>query len=185
MGPILIAGGGIGGLTLAAALQAMGREVLVFERQDEVRDTGAGISLWPNALGALDTIGLGDLIRSTGVALASGGLMRPDGSRGTTFTEAAFRGALGDALVCVHRGELVAALAARLGPGTIRTGCAVESYRHRPGGVDAVLRSGESVAGEALVGADGINSAVAAQVAGPLRFRYSGYKAWRGIAPAE
>ena len=68
-----IAGGGIGGLTLAAALQGRGVEVLVLERQPEVRDTGAGISLWPNALAALDAIGLGEEVRSLGRVLAAGG----------------------------------------------------------------------------------------------------------------
>jgi 2-polyprenyl-6-methoxyphenol hydroxylase-like FAD-dependent oxidoreductase len=53
-----IAGGGIAGLTLAAALKNLGGDVIVLERQPEVRDGGAGISLWPNALAALDTVGL-------------------------------------------------------------------------------------------------------------------------------
>lgn len=60
MKPIVIFGGGIGGLALAAALQLRGRPVLVVEARDRIAAVGAGISLWPNALAALDDIGLGD-----------------------------------------------------------------------------------------------------------------------------
>ena len=73
-----VVGGGIGGLTLAAALQPRGFDVVVFERQSDVRDTGAGISLWPNALAALDSLSLGAEVRTAGVALASSGQRRTD-----------------------------------------------------------------------------------------------------------
>ena len=184
MGRIVIAGGGIGGLTLAAALQASGREVLVLERQDEIRDGGAGISLWPNALAALDSVDLGGLVRSIGRELASGGVRRLNGEPTLTFSAPAFRGALGQGIVCVHRGELVSALASRLAPGTIRTGAAVTGYERTPSGV-TVLTDEHRIHADALVGADGIGSAVAAQLAGPIGCAYSGYTAWRGIARFE
>lgn len=195
-----IAGGGIAGLTLAAGLQAMGVEVIVLERQAEVRDTGAGISLWPNALAALDGLDLGVLVRSLGRSLAAGGDRRLDGRAMMTFTARRFEGALGEGLVCVDRGELVRALGARLRPGTVRTGCLVTGYRVGPSGVTVRLATGGDggedgedgeggeggegveVVVDALVGADGINSAVARQLSGPLPSSYSGYTAWRGIA---
>ena len=184
MGRIVIAGGGIGGLTLAAALQAAGRDVVLLERQDEIRDGGAGISLWPNAVAALDSIHLGELVLSIGRELASGGVTRPNGTPTLTFSARAFRGALGRGIVCVHRGDLVAVLASRLTPGTIRTGATVTGYERSPSGV-TVLTDEDRIHADALVGADGIGSAVAAQLAGPLKFTYSGYTAWRGIARFE
>ena len=72
---VAIAGGGLAGLTLAGALQAQGVDALVLERQPEVRDTGAGISLWPNALAALDAASLGDVVRSLGRKLAGPALL--------------------------------------------------------------------------------------------------------------
>ncbi len=131
MALIGIAGGGIGGLTLAVALQQHGADVLVLEREPGIRDAGAGLSLWPNALAALDVVGLGDMVRSIGRGLASGGLMKLDGRTALTFSRRNFQAALGSPLVCVHRGELVATLAGHLLLGTTRTGCAVTGFEPR------------------------------------------------------
>ena len=57
-GPVLIAGGGIGGLTAAVALRQAGFEVQVFEQAEEIREIGAGIAISPNAISALRRIGL-------------------------------------------------------------------------------------------------------------------------------
>ncbi|MHB1713188.1 MAG: FAD-dependent monooxygenase, partial [Acidimicrobiales bacterium] len=185
MGPIGIAGGGIGGLTLAAALQQQGVEVLVLERQSEIRDAGAGISLWPNALAALDAVGLGEVVRSLGRSLAEGGERKLDGGIALTFSRRRFQAALGEGLVCVDRGEFVRALAGRVRPGTVRTDCAVAGYDLNPSGVTIRLHDGGDVAVDAVVGADGIGSAVATQLAGPLQSSYSGYAAWRAIAETD
>jgi 2-polyprenyl-6-methoxyphenol hydroxylase-like FAD-dependent oxidoreductase len=56
----LVVGGGIGGLASAIALRRAGWQVQVLERSEEPREVGAGISLWPNALHALDLLGVGD-----------------------------------------------------------------------------------------------------------------------------
>ena len=180
-----VVGAGIGGLTAAAALQGRGIGVVVFERQSDVRDTGAGISLWPNALAALDSLGLGAEVRSAGAALASGGQRRMDGQAGSMFSRAKFESILGDSLVCVDRGELVRVLANRLDSGTVRTGCEVAGYDTGVSGVTVRITSGSQSSVDALVGADGVNSAVARKLNGPFRTSYSGYTAWRGIAEME
>ncbi|HEY1989875.1 MAG TPA: FAD-dependent monooxygenase [Acidimicrobiales bacterium] len=185
MGLIGIAGGGIGGLTLAVALQQRGVEVIVLERQSEIRDTGAGISLWPNALAALDAVGLGDAVRSLGRSLDEGGERKLNGHVALSFSQQRFRAALGEGLVCVDRGDLVRALAARLSPDAVRTDCAVAGYGRNPSGVTIRLQNGRDVAVDAVVGADGIGSAIATQLAGPLQSTYSGYAAWRAIAETD
>jgi 2-polyprenyl-6-methoxyphenol hydroxylase-like FAD-dependent oxidoreductase len=177
-----IAGGGIAGLTLAGALQPQGVDVVVLERQPEVRDTGAGISLWPNALAALDAAGLGGVVRSLGRTLAGGGEKRLDGRVALSLSRRSFEAALGEGLICVDRGELVRALAGHLRPGTVRTGCAVTGYDLGSSGVTVRFSDGGGLAVDALVGADGINSAIASELNRPLRSSYSGYTAWRGIA---
>ena len=177
-----VAGGGIAGLTLAVALQSAGIEVTVLERQAEIRDAGAGISLWPNALAALDAVGLGDPVRSLGTSLAAGGQRRLDGRAALTFSKRSFEAAMGEGLVCVDRGQLVRALVERLRPGTVRSDWAVAGYEVGRSDVTVRSTSGETVAFDALVGADGINSAVVQQMGGPLQASYSGYTAWRGIA---
>ncbi len=62
----LIIGGGIGGLTTAIALRRVGVEAVVFERAGDLRENGAGISIWTNAVKALEKIGLSDVVRSDG-----------------------------------------------------------------------------------------------------------------------
>lgn len=91
-------GGGIGGLVLAVGLQRRGFEVCVLERQSEIRDGGAGISLWPNALAALDTLDLGEAIRRLGQAISKGGLRKLDGRSGPRFSTKGFMGSLGEGL---------------------------------------------------------------------------------------
>lgn len=182
VGPVGIVGGGIAGMTLAAALHLCGVEVIVLEREGALRDAGAGISLWPNALAALDAVGLGERVRSLGVPLASGGVRTRAGRAAVTFSRARFEAALGEPLVCVDRGELVRALASCLPPGAVRTGHLVTGYEPGTSGVTVHVADGEAVRVAALVGADGINSVIARQSSGHLDSSYSGYTAWRGIA---
>lgn len=179
---IAIAGAGMGGLVLALALQERGLDVVVLEEAEAVRSAGAGISLWPNALGALDVAGVGDLVRAIGHPSSSGGMLLADGSAAATFSAPAFERALGGALVCVDRGALVTALAGELRQGTVRTGAGVVGVRQSDAGVVVQLADGGTVEAAALVGADGFRSVVATELAGPLVQSYSGYAAWRSVA---
>lgn len=185
MDRIAIAGGGIGGLTLAVGLQQRGFDVLVFEQRPDIRDSGAGISLWPNALAALDVLSLGHVVRGLGRAICRGGERKLDGRSGPTFSAQGFVSALGEGLVCVDRGELVRTLAGLLEPGTLQTGCAVSGYEQLPDSLLVRIDGQESIEVAALVGADGIYSVVASQMNGSLEFAYSGYTAWRGISEME
>ena len=68
----IVVGGGIGGLTAAIALGRAGVEAAVFERAEELREIGAGISLWSNAVKALKKLGVYDAIREAGGAELGG-----------------------------------------------------------------------------------------------------------------
>ena len=65
--PVLVAGGGIGGLAAALALVRQGFQVQVFEQAPEIGEIGAGIQLGPNAFHALDALGVGEKARSRAV----------------------------------------------------------------------------------------------------------------------
>ncbi|GAB3884110.1 hypothetical protein GCM10029964_044610 [Kibdelosporangium lantanae] len=77
----VVVGGGIGGLACAVALSRAGRSVSVLERRVDVADAGTGLGMWPNAMRALDVLGLGDDVRATGVAQREYVFRRSDGRR--------------------------------------------------------------------------------------------------------
>ena len=178
---VAISGAGIGGLALAFGLQRQGLDVVVLERQPGVRGGGAGISLWPNALAALDELALGDVVRRLGQAICEGGQRRFDGRLGPHFTAKSFVGSLGEGLVCVDRGDLVRTLGGLLDPGTVQANRSVTGYELRGSSVTLRIDGQDSVEVDAVVGADGIHSPIARQMNGGFQFTYSGYTAWRGL----
>ncbi len=181
---IAIAGAGIAGLALAGALRRAGRPVTIYEERPELAGTGAGITLWPNALAALDALGFGDAVRSIGNPIVAGGIRRPDGRWVRRIDRDRFERALGGRPLDAHRGELIGLLAAGVDTGAIRTGVAVGGFEQHATGVRVRLTDGSVETAEALVGADGYRSAVARHL-GRLTERYTGYTAWRGIAQVD
>ncbi|GDX79162.1 salicylate hydroxylase [Deltaproteobacteria bacterium] len=176
---ILVAGAGIGGLTLAAALRRAGIAVTVFERQRTPGAAGAGITVQTNAMRALARVGLdGDVLaagttpRTMRIATAAGVMLQD-----VDAVAAAAR--FGQPLVTMHRKRLHLALLAHAG--AVETGLAVVGYREEADRVVAKLSNDTEVAGDLLVGADGLHSAVRAQLLGKTPLRYSGYTSWRGV----
>ncbi|MEV5314429.1 FAD-dependent monooxygenase [Streptomyces sp. NPDC052610] len=181
----VVIGGGIGGLTAAAALYQGGWRVTVLERARSLEPVGAAISLAPNALRALDVIGLGDTVRDLAAWQGDGGLRTPSGRWLSRSSAAAAQERFGGPLVLLHRATLIGHLAALLPDGTVRT--AAEATLADPGddGRPAVVRTaaGELEA-DLVVGADGIHSAVRRALfpehPGPV---YSGFTTWRVVIP--
>ncbi|MFG3346452.1 FAD-dependent monooxygenase [Streptomyces sp. NPDC048018] len=182
----VVAGAGIGGLTAALALRDRGWDVTVLERAPGLAPVGAGIGLAPNALRALDVLGLGDRVRALAAWQGDGGMRRPDG-RWLCRTDArAAAERFGGPLVLLHRATLVELLASGLPEGTVRT--ATQAALTDPGDTHRPARvatpDGELEA-ELVVGADGIRSAVRTGLfpghPGP---RYSGFTTWRVVIPA-
>jgi 2-polyprenyl-6-methoxyphenol hydroxylase-like FAD-dependent oxidoreductase len=106
----LVIGAGIAGLATAIALQRAGRDVLVLERAPQLREVGAGISLWPNAVRALRRLGIGDAVEAAGAPAHDSALRSWRGAQlGPSITprlEARF----GAPLVLVHRARLQAVM---------------------------------------------------------------------------
>ena len=187
---ILIAGGGIGGLTAALGLAAKGFNVTVMERTSEFGEIGAGIQLGPNAFHALDTVGVGQWAREKAVYVDMLRLM--DAVSGEEIVhiplDEPFRKRFGNPYAVVHRGDLHGVLlkGCKEHPRiTLRVNSEVTGYAQDGSAVRAWLASGETVEGEILIGADGLRSSVRAQVVGDGAPRVSGHSTYRAVIPLD
>ncbi|MDM0037192.1 flavin-dependent oxidoreductase [Variovorax sp. J22P271] len=189
--PVLIAGGGIGGIALALTLHQIGVPCIVFEAVPELQPLGVGINLQPNAVRELYDLGFdARMLDTIGIQAREWALLGRNGNE--IYTEP--RGLLAGyrwPQYSVHRGQLqmllYRAALERLGPGAIRLGHRVTGYRRHAEGVTALVETRDGrrleVDGPLLVAADGLHSAVRAQMhpAQPP-IQWGGAIMWRGTA---
>ncbi|MGQ9365475.1 3-hydroxybenzoate 6-monooxygenase [Azospirillum sp. ST 5-10] len=188
--PILIAGGGIGGLAAALGLARKGLSSVVLEQAAELGEIGAGIQIGPNAFHAFDYLGVGDAARSKAVYIDH--LMLMDAVKDRRIAaiplDEPFRRRFKNPYAVIHRADLHGVLLdacradARV---TLRTRAGVERYEQDGDAVTAILSGGERVAGRALIGADGLHSKVRAQLVGDGAPRVSGHTTFRSVIPTE
>lgn len=183
----LIAGAGIGGLTAAIALQKIGYTVSVLEKAKILEATGAGITLWANAIKALEKLGLHDQIRDYASPALDGQIRDAKGKCLSKANAKEMAQAFGAPNFCFHRADLQQMLLDAVGMENVRLGAAIGSFEQNGQKVTAHLTDGQTIEGNLLVGADGIHSVVRRQLFGEQPLRYSGYVAWRGVVefPAE
>lgn len=181
----VVIGGGIGGLTAAAALHRHGWQVTVVERARSLEPVGAAISLAPNALRALDVLGIGEEIRDLAAWQGDGGLRAPGGRWLSRADAEAAAARFGGPLVLLHRATLVDSLAALLPPGTVRTAAAAALVD--PGDHDRPARvttADDELEADLVVAADGVHSR-ARDLLFPGRpgAVYAGFTTWRLMLP--
>src|SRR5215207_8153465 len=143
----IIIGAGIGGLTTAIALRQSGVETVIFERADELREVGAGITLWANAMQALGKLGVADAVLAAGAPVA-GGQVRS--WRGEVLYEVPL-GALEEMYgvsVGLHRAYLQAALLSALPDDAVRLGVTCEGFRQDALGVASLFADGREEHGD-------------------------------------
>ncbi|MEO1494790.1 MAG: flavin-dependent oxidoreductase [Pseudomonadota bacterium] len=190
---ILIAGGGIGGLTLALTLHQIGVRCSVFESVSELRPLGVGINIQPNAVRELYDLGIGaEALDRIGIATQEWALVGRNGAE--IYAEprglaAGYRWPQ----YSVHRGHLQMLLYAevldRLGPEAVRTGHRVTGYRNTTDGIEVDIETPEgqiTETGSLLIGADGLHSAIRAQMyPDQPPPHWGGAILWRGTSRAR
>ncbi|GGV73597.1 FAD-dependent oxidoreductase [Streptomyces griseoloalbus] len=176
-----VVGGGIGGLAAALALHRRGWRVEVLERAPRFTEIGAGISLWPNALHALEVLGLADAVRALGAVETAGGVRDRRGRQLSRTDNAELERRFGHPLLVLHRADLSRVLAEALPADSLLPGNEVSAVRD-DGERPVVGHRGRESRPDLLVGADGLRSAVRRSLwpdaPGP---RYAGYTAWRMV----
>jgi 2-polyprenyl-6-methoxyphenol hydroxylase-like FAD-dependent oxidoreductase len=175
----VIAGGGIGGLAAAIALSRAGWQVEVLEQAAQFGTVGAGLTLWPNGLRALDELGVGERVRAVGRIEATAGIRNPKGDWLVRTDMAELDKRFGPA-VALHRADLQRILEDAVPEGVLRSGTKVTGARIADDGVVVEHSRGESRA-DLLVGADGLRSVVRERFWPGTEPVYSGATAWRMI----
>jgi len=188
--PILVAGGGIGGLAAALGLARAGFAVGVLEKASRLGEVGAGIQLGPNAFHCFDALGIGEVARGMAITVERLRLMDALTAEEICHIDLgeAFRARFGNPYGVVHRGDLhgVFLKACEAHPRVaLRTGAEVVRYAQDGASVTAFLANGEAVCGAALIGADGLWSNIRRQLAGDGPPRVSGHTTYRSVIPTE
>ena len=178
---VLIIGGGIGGLTAAIALRRKGIEAVVHERSPILREVGAGISLWPNAVKALAQLGLGERLHSISRPNSDFALRRWNGAVIACTPVRELERRFGGGVLIFHRAKLLEILAEGLGKEVLHLGHTCAEIKEDASGVSARFTNGETAEADVLIGADGLNSVVRTWLGNKDQIRYSGYTAWRSI----
>ncbi len=182
---VIIIGAGPGGLALALALQRLGWEPAVYERSPESNPQGSGFTLWPNALRALDTLGLGGAVRALGRPLDGIAMHLRTGPELFRIDGVTMRSHFGDSGLALKRSALIRTLLSALAPGRVRFATSCLGLERGPSEVTASFSDGTRASASLLVGADGLRSTIRATLFRVKALRYAGYSVWRGVADLE
>lgn len=185
----IVVGGGIGGLAAARALEQTGWEVNLFEQAPQVRAVGAGIGLAPNAVRAMDALGLGEALRSRGHLQGTIGIRRASGRWLVRLQAEQMAARFGARMHLLHRGDLHRLLLDSLDNVAVRTGHRAVAVTSDSDGAHLTLATPTgplAASADVVVAADGVHSQLRSTLFPTYPGEaYAGYICWRGIVPAE
>jgi len=185
--PVLIAGGGIGGLATALALARKGWRSVVLEQAQQFGEIGAGIQIAPNAWHALDALGVGALVKREAVFIER--LLMMDGVSGEKIVDVPldkrFAKRFGNPYAVTHRADIHGSLldGCKALPGLIelRTNAKVAGFEAQEDEVHVKTAKGEILKGAALVGADGGRSVIRERIVGDTMPLITGHMCYRAV----
>ena len=188
--PILISGGGIGGLITGYALARQGFPVRLFEQSPEFREVGAGIQLGPNIFRVLEKIGLKDAVLAD--AHRPPAQEMRDALTGKLIVriplEEAFFQRFGEPYAVTHRADIHGTFLKACQNSnlvTLETSRRVDSFEDTGKGVTVTLENGQKAEGRALIGCDGMWSKIRERIVGDGKPRVSGHIAYRAVLKRE
>ncbi len=190
MKPIVIAGGGIGGLAAALGLARKGFRSMVLEQAPAFGEIGAGIQLAPNAWHAIDALGVGALVKKEAVFIER--LLMMDGVSGERVIDIPldrrFAKRFGNPYAVTHRADIHGALLDGCKAQRsieLRANTRVSAFHPEKDGVIVETASGERIAGCALIGADGGRSVVRERIVGDGEPPVSGHMCYRAVLKVD
>jgi len=187
--PVVVVGGGIGGLAACLALSQLGLRVICVEQSAEIGEIGAGIQLGPNAFTATDALGAGERLRERAVYADRMVMMDAiDESEVATIpTGEAFRARFRNPYAVIHRADIHRSIyeeVALANSVEFHTSSRIEHIEIAPDGVRVVDQNGTAYDGAALIGADGVKSVVRKHLIGDPH-RVSGHVVYRGVVARD
>ncbi|GLU41602.1 FAD-dependent monooxygenase [Pseudomonas sp. NBRC 100443] len=181
-----VLGAGIGGLCAAIALLHAGHDVVVYEQAKAFLRVGADINLTPNAVKAIDGLGVGEAVRASAARPTHRISRTWDSGEETSRLEMADAAErkYGAPQLTIHRADLLAALAEAFPLERVRFAQRAQAVRQEADGVHIEFADGGQDRVDVLIGADGIHSVVRAALFGEEHPRFTGVVAYRAVVPA-
>jgi 2-polyprenyl-6-methoxyphenol hydroxylase-like FAD-dependent oxidoreductase len=172
---VIVVGGGIAGLSAAIGLRRSRHEVIVLERAPRIDPVGAGLTLFANAMSALDRLGMRAAVAAQGAAAKRSAILTWEGRELAEVPRDLLEGT-----IAIHRADLQRELAAAAGE--VRLAAEITAVDQHDDGVIARGADGSEERGDLLIGADGLSSVIRSAIA-DVEPRYAGYSAWRSVSP--
>jgi FAD-dependent urate hydroxylase len=181
--PILIVGAGVGGLTAACALRQKGFSVEIFERAEKpILDAGTGLCLWSNATTCLNRLGFRAQVRDAGAAIEKVEIRTGNGFLLAEDSIHRLSKQVGAPSVGIRHSALMQILLNACQDIPIHFSSRAVAYSAQADGVVLRLEGGQEVTGQAVIAADGLASALRAQLVSDGAPTYTGHTLWQGIS---
>ncbi|PXW29462.1 3-hydroxybenzoate 6-monooxygenase [Paraburkholderia caballeronis] len=186
---VIVAGGGIGGLAASLALARRGVQVLLLEQAEQIAEIGAGIQLGANAFNALDALGVGEAARGRAVFTDWIKLMDAVDAHEIVRIETGprYRERFGNPYAVIHRADIHLSILEAVKQNPLiqfRTSTQITGFVQDERGVTVTDQRGEQYRADAVIGCDGVKSAVRAALIGD-EARVTGHVVYRAVVDVE